>query len=612
MAKPIIMTVDDEPHVLNAIARDLQAHYQSMFRIVKAGSGDEALETVREFKRRNAAIALFLVDQRMPVMSGVEFLEEAIKLYPEARKVLLTAYADTDAAITSINTVGLDYYLMKPWDPPEERLYPVLDDLIDDWEATVPVPYDGIRVVGAQWCPHSHGVKDFLARSQIPYQWLDIDRDAEAREMVESNAGEKRRLPVLFFPDGSVVVSPDLRTLAEKVGMATRAQKPFYDLIIVGAGPAGLAAAVYGASEGMRTVVLEKDAVGGQAGTSSRIENYLGFPQGVSGADLTRRARTQAQRLGAEILTAQEAVAVRAEDPYRIVTLKDGGELRSHGILVATGVKVRELNVPGVERLIGGSVYYGAAISEAIHYKDRKVFVIGGANSAGQAAMFLARYASRVTMLVRSDSLKKSMSHYLIDQIGDTENIDVLTSTTVTSVAGDTQLESVTYEDGTTGKTVTAPADAMFVFIGAIPHSDIVAGLVERDDEGFIFTGQDLIRDGRRPRGWTPRRDPFLLETSIPGVFAAGDVRHGTIRRVATAVGQGAAAVSLMHEPPDVRTLRRSRRGRRRGIRRRASAVSVELEYLRIRLILDQVNVQRSTAISRDAPLSSKKSTGAS
>jgi len=542
------MTVDDEPHVLNAVARDLQAHYQGKYRIVKAKSGDEALETVLEFKRRNAAIALFLVDQRMPAMSGVEFLEEVIKLYPEAKKVLLTAYADTDAAIASINAVGLDYYLMKPWDPPEERLYPVLDDLLDDWEATTPVPYDGIRVAGAQWCANSHGVKDFLARSQIPYQWLDIERDPEAKKLVESSTGGRIRLPVIFFPDGSVEVAPDLRTLAEKVGLATRAQQPFYDLIIIGAGPAGLAAAVYGASEGMRTVVLEKDAVGGQAGTSSRIENYLGFPQGVSGADLTRRARTQAQRLGAEILTAQEVAAVRSEDPYRIVALKDGSELRSHALLVATGVKVRELDVPGVERLIGGSVYYGAAISEARHYQDRSVFVIGGANSAGQAAMFLARHASRVTMLVRADSLKKSMSQYLIDQIADTKNIEVLTCTTVTSVSGTNQLQTVTFENTATGTAETVPADAMFVFIGAIPYSDIVAGIVERDEDGFILTGQDLIRGGRRPKGWKLRRDPFLLETSVPGIFAAGDVRHGTIRRVATAVGQGAAAVSLVHE----------------------------------------------------------------
>jgi thioredoxin reductase (NADPH) len=484
----------------------------------------------------------------MPAMSGIEFLESAIKLHPEAKKVLLTAYADTDAAIASINAVGLDYYLMKPWDPPEERLYPVLDDLMDDWRATAPVPYDGIRVAGALWCAHSHQVKEFLALSQIPYQWLDIDRDAAARELVQSVAPGKSRLPVVFFPDGSTMVSPDLRTLADKVGFATRARQPFYDLIIIGAGPAGLAAAVYGASEGMRTVVIEKEAVGGQAGTSARIENYLGFPQGVSGADLTRRARTQAQRLGAEILTAQEVVRVRLEDPYRIVTLDDGSELSCHALLVATGVKVRELDVPGVKGLVGGSVYYGAATSEAVHYKDRNVFVIGGANSAGQGALFLARYASRVTMLVRGDSLKKSMSHYLIDQIGETENITVLTCTRVISVSGDGRLESLSLENTETGAAETLPADAVFVFIGASPHTDFLEGIVQRDEGGFILTGQDLVRDGRRPRDWRPRRDPFLLETSVPGIFAAGDVRHGAIRRVASAVGQGSVAVSLVHE----------------------------------------------------------------
>jgi thioredoxin reductase (NADPH) len=391
MAKPVIMTIDDEPHVLNAIARDLQAHYQSDYRIVKASSGYEAMEAVLEFKRRNDPIALFLADQRMPSMSGVEFLEEAIKLYPETKRVLLTAYADTDAAIASINAIGLDYYLMKPWDPPEERLYPVLDDLLSDWAAAVPVPYDGIRVAGTLWSASSHDVKEFLARSQIPYQWLDIEKDAEAKKLVETTSEGRPQLPTLFFPDGSTLVAPDLRTLADKVGMTTRARRPFYDLIIVGAGPAGLAGAVYGASEGLRTVVIEKEAAGGQAGTSARIENYLGFPQGVSGADLTRRATTQAQRLGAEILTAQEVTGLRVEDPYRFVTLDDGSELSCHALLITTGVKVRELDVPGIEPLVGASAYYGAAISEAVYYKDKKVFVVGGANSAGQGAMFLSR-----------------------------------------------------------------------------------------------------------------------------------------------------------------------------------------------------------------------------
>lgn len=548
MAKPIIMTIDDEPYVLNAIARDLQAHYQSDYRIVKAASGVEALEAVQEFKRRNDRIALFVADQRMPVMSGVEFLEEAIKLYPETKKVLLTAYADTDAAISSINAVGLDYYLLKPWDPPEDRLYPVLDDLLSDWLASVPVPYDGIRVAGTLWSAHSHYVKEFLARCQIPYQWLDIEKDQAARELVEASAGDRLKLPVLFFPDGSTLVDPDLAALAAKVGMTTQARQPFYDLIIIGAGPAGLAGAVYGASEGLRTVVIEKDAAGGQAGTSARIENYLGFPQGISGADLTRRATTQAQRLGAELLTAQEVTRVRAEDTYRIVTLSDGSELSCKALIIATGVKVRELEVPGIETLIGASVYYGAATSEAAHYRGKRVVVVGGANSAGQGAMFLSRFASEVLILIRGESLQKSMSQYLIDQIDQTENIKLVVNSEVTSVEGTDRLEAITIKNNKTGDSETVSADAMFIFIGAVPSTGMVKDVVEMDEAGFIYTGQDLISNGRRPRNWALKRDPFLMETSVPGIFAAGDVRHGVVRRVASSVGQGAVAVSLVHK----------------------------------------------------------------
>ena len=547
MTKPIIMTIDDEPHVLNAIARDQQAHYQKDDRIVKAGSGAEALEAVQEFKRRSTPVALFLVDQRMPAMSGIEFLAEAIKLYPESKRVLLTAYADTDAAITSINAIDLDYYLMKPWDPPEERLYPVLDDLLSDWLASVPVPYDGIRVAGTLWSASSHNVKEFLARSQIPYKWLDIERDSEARELVEATAGGRPRLPTLFFPDGSTLVAPDLRSLAEKVGLRAAAQQPFYDLIIIGAGPAGLGAAVYAASEGLRTAVIEKEAAGGQAGTSARIENYLGFPKGISGADLTRRAVTQAKRLGAEILTAQEVAKVRVEDPYRIVTLDDGTELSCHALLIATGVRVRELDVPGIEPLVGASVYYGAATSEAVHYQGSKVFVVGGANSAGQGAMFLSRFASEVTILIRGDSLQKSMSRYLIDQIEGTPNISLRTHTEISSVTGADRLEAITLKNNATAESETVPADAIFIFIGAVPHSECVAGIVERSNAGFILTGPDLMRDGKRPRNWTLKRDPYLMETSVPGIFAAGDVRNGVVRRVASAVGQGAVTVSSVH-----------------------------------------------------------------
>ncbi len=548
MSKPVLMTVDDEAHVLNAVARDLQARYRADYRIVKAGSGAEGLEAVQEFKRRGTPVALFLVDQRMPGMTGVEFLAEAIRLYPDAKRVLLTAYADTDAAIASINAIDLDYYLMKPWDPPEERLYPVLDDLLGDWRASVPVSYDGIRVAGALWSPDSHTVKEFLARSQIPYRWLDIDKDSEARTLVEVSAQGHARLPVLFFPDGSTLVGPDIHTLAAKLGLTAPATRPFYDLIIIGAGPAGLAAAVYGASEGLKTAVVEMEVPGGQAGTSSKIENYLGFPSGIGGADLARRATAQAKRLGAEILVAQEVVGLRAEDPYRVLTLDDGSELTCHAVVIATGVKVRTLDVPGVEPLLGASIYYGAASSEAMNYRDRHVVVVGGANSAGQGAMFLSRFAREVTMLIRGDSLASSMSRYLIDQIEARSNITLMPGTEVSAVAGAGHLEAVTTKNRRTGATETLPADALFVFIGAVPHSDLFGGLLELDDAGFILTGQDLMRDGRRPVGWTPRRDPFLLETSVPGIFAAGDVRHDVIRRVASAVGQGAVAVSLVHK----------------------------------------------------------------
>lgn len=548
MAKPIIITVDDELHVLNAIARDLQSQYRRDYRIVKAASGEEALEAVQEFKRRNDPIALFVVDQRMPSMSGVEFLESAIKLYPDTKKVLLTAYADTDAAIASINAIDLDYYLMKPWDPPEERLYPVLDDLLSDWNASVPVPYDGIRVAGTLWSATSHYVKDFLARCQIPYQWLDIEKDDAARALVESTCDERPRLPVLFFPDGSTLVNPDIGTLADKVGMSTRAKQPFYDLIIIGAGPAGLAGAVYGASEGLRTIVIEKEAAGGQAGTSSRIENYLGFPQGISGADLARRATAQAQRLGAELLTAQEVKGLRVQDPYRYVSLSDGTELSCKALVIASGVEVRRLEVPGIEPFVGGSVYYGAAASEAANYRDKRVYVVGGANSAGQGAMFLSRFAKEVVVLFRGESLNRSMSQYLIDQIEGADNITVRLNTEVTAVEGKEHLEAITVRNNASGDSQTLPADALFIFIGAVPSTGLVANLVERDEAGFIYTGQDLVRNGRRPKGWKPKRDPFLLETSVPGIFAAGDVCHGVIRRVASAVGQGAVAVSLVHK----------------------------------------------------------------
>jgi thioredoxin reductase (NADPH) len=555
MAKPIIMTVDDEPQVLNAVERDLRRHFRNEYRVIKVGSGSEALEVVRQLKQRNDPVALFLVDQRMPHVSGTEFLAQAMKLYPDARKVLLTAYADTEAAIDSINTIGLDHYLLKPWDPPEQNLYPVLDDLLSDWWQTTPPPFDGIRVAGTLWSPKSHDVKDFLARNRIPYLWLDIDQDAGACELVDATlaslgggATAVRRLPVVFLPNGEALVEPDLRTLAEKAGLRTQATQPFYDLIVVGAGPAGLGAAVYGASEGLRTLMIDKHATGGQAGTSSRIENYLGFPKGLSGADLAQRATVQAARLGAEILTTQEAVKVRVEETTRTVVLADGTELSCKALIVATGVTVRRLDAPGVDRLTGAGVYYGAALTEAANYRGQEVYVVGGANSAGQGAMFFSRYASQVTMLVRREGLQATMSQYLIDQIGATPNIDVRTYTEVAEAHGVERLESLTLRDCRSGATEQVPAAALFLFIGAAPHSELVAGIVERNEAGFILTGQDLIHGGKKPQGWKLQRDPFPLETSVPGIFAAGDVRQNAVRRVASAVGEGAIAVSLVHQ----------------------------------------------------------------
>ncbi|HEX6383489.1 MAG TPA: FAD-dependent oxidoreductase [Anaerolineae bacterium] len=548
MTKPIILTVDDELPVLHAIERDLRRHYRQDYRLVRASSGAEALAATRQFKQRNTPVALFLVDQRMPEMNGTEFLAEVQKLYPQARRVLLTAYADTEAAIASINDIGLDYYLMKPWDPPEQHLYPILDDLLSDWWATAPVPYEGIRVAGTLWSAACHDTKDFLARNRIPYQWLDIEKDSEARALVESVENEQGLLPVIFFPDGEVLIAPDNRTLAQKCGLQTEASESFYDLIVVGAGPAGLGAAVYGASEGLKTILIDREATGGQAGTSSRIENYLGFPKGISGIDLARRATAQAHRLGAEILTAREVTCVRVEDPYRIVQLSDGTELSCLALVLATGVTVRHLNVPGVQALTGAGVYYGAAVTEAAYYKDEHVYVVGGANSAGQGAMFFSRYASKVTMLVRSSSLDKGMSRYLVDQIENTENIEVKLRTSVVAAHAERHLEAITIRNNDSGEEETVPAAALFIFIGATPHTDMVDGVVERNRAGFILTGQDLLKDGRKPKNWKLRRDPFLLETSVPGIFAAGDVRQGAVRRVASAVGQGAIAISLVHQ----------------------------------------------------------------
>jgi thioredoxin reductase (NADPH) len=547
MVKPVIFAVDDEPEVLNAVERDLRHHFAANYRVMKAQSGTQALEATRHLKDRGTPVALFLVDQKMPGMSGTEFLVEAMKVYPDARRVLLTAYADTQVAIAGINTVGLDYYLLKPWEPPEQRLFPALDDLLLDWIAKFRPPYDGLRVAGTALSASSYTVKDFLSRNQIPYQWVDLDTDAPTRERILSMPEGMKRLPVLFFDDGTSMVQPTTREIADRLGMQTHPKEvSFYQFVVVGGGPAGLAAAVYGASEGLRTLLIERDAPGGQAGTSSRIENYLGFPSGISGADLARRATDQARRFGAEIVSAQDVVEVKRRDPYRIAVLSDGSEVSAYAILIAPGMQVRQLDAPGVSELAGAGVYYGAAPSEAAMYRGKHVFVVGGANSAGQGAIFFSRQAKQVTMLVRGTNLESSMSRYLIDRIKETTNIEVLFNTAVAAAHGNGKLEGVTLATGEEKKDVEA--DAMFIFIGSSPRTEAVANLVERDPGGFILTGRDLLKDGKWPQSWTANRDPFLLETSVPGVFAAGDARHGSGKRVAAAVGEGSATVSMVHQ----------------------------------------------------------------
>ena len=547
MAKPVILSVDDDPEVLGAIERDLRDHYRQDFRIIKAGSPSEALEVARTLKQRGIPIALFLVDQRMPEMSGTELLREVRKLHPQARKALLTAYADTEAAIVSINDIGLDHYLMKPWDPPDQKLYPVLDDLLSEWKANARPPFEGIRLLGSRWSPQSFAAKEFLSRNQVPYQWIDVDQDESMAALVSSLAGGESKLPTVLFPDGTNLIAPTVRELADKVGMHTKAARPFYDLVVIGAGPSGLANALYGASEGLHTLLIEQNAPGGQAGTSSMIENYLGFPAGVTGADLAQRAVAQARRFGAEILTAQEVVGLRREDPYRIVVLADGSEVSAHAVVIATGMEVRKLEVPGIDPLIGIGVYYGAAMTEAATYRQQDVCIIGGANSAGQGALFFSRYARKVTMLVRAPALSPSMSRYLVDRIKATENIESVHGVEVTAVSGTGKLEHVTTKHVDTGAEQTIDAAAMFIFIGVAPRSAMFASTLARDDKGFILTGEDLPRLNGRPRDWTLDRDPYLFETAIPGVFAVGDVRSGANRRVAAAVGEGSASIYLVH-----------------------------------------------------------------
>jgi len=493
MAKPVIFSIDDDPSVLNSVERDLRAHYGENYRILPINRGQAALDYLKKMEQRNETVALFLVDQRMPEMSGVEFLAEAIKTYPQAKRVLLTAYADSQAAIDSINEVGLDYYLMKPWHPPEEKLYPVLDELLEDWKVHVRLPFEGIRVAGTLWSLSCHEVKDFLTRHQIPYQWLDIEKDPNAQKLVEeASAGSVTKLPVIFFPDGNVLIQPDLKVLAEKVGLQTRAALPFYDLIIIGSGPAGLATSVYAGSEGMRCIVIEKAAPGGQAGSSPKIENYLGFPAGISGDDLTRRAVSQAKRFGVEILSAQEASQVLVKDAYRIVKLTDGTELSCHAVLIATGASFHTLKMPGADALTGAGIYYGAAYTEALNYKDKDVFVIGGANSAAQGAIYLSQFARKVTVLIRGP--EPTASKYLVEAMNENKKLEILVNTDLLEVKGSNTLEQIVLKNTKSGESKTLDASALFVFIGVQPQSKIVSDLVMCSGKGYIFTGPDLNR----------------------------------------------------------------------------------------------------------------------
>ncbi|MEU7011085.1 FAD-dependent oxidoreductase [Streptomyces sp. NPDC046332] len=545
-ARTVILTVDDDPGVSRAIARDLRRRYGGGYRIVRAESGDSALEALRELKLRGDLVAVILADYRMPQMNGIEFLEQALGVYPGARRVLLTAYADTNAAIDAINIVDLDHYLLKPWDPPEEKLYPVLDDLLTAWRSSDYRPVPETKMVGHRWSAHSSRVREFLARNQVPYRWYASD-EPEGQRLLEAAGTDGHRLPLVLTPDGAVLIEPEAPELAAHVGLATTPAADFYDLVVIGGGPAGLGAAVYGASEGLRTVLVERSATGGQAGQSSRIENYLGFPDGVSGAQLTDRARRQATRFGAEILTAREVTGLEAGGTARVVRFSDGSAVAAHSVVLATGVSYRQLRAPGCDELTGRGVYYGSSLTEASACEGQDVYIVGGANSAGQAAVFLARGAKSVTLLVRGESLTASMSYYLVQQIEEAPNITVRPRTVVESAHGGDHLERLTLRDAVTGEDEVVDAQWMFVFIGAAPLTDWLEGTVLRDEHGFILAGPDLTPDGRPPAEWELDRPPYHLETSVPGVFVAGDARAQSAKRVASAVGEGAMAVMLVH-----------------------------------------------------------------
>jgi thioredoxin reductase (NADPH) len=546
MIKPVLLTVDDDPGVSRAVARDLRRRYGENYRVVRADSAAQALEALRELKLRGEPVAAMLADYRMPQMNGIEFLEEAMDIFPLARRALLTAYADTDAAIQAINVVDVDHYLLKPWEPPEEKLYPVVDALIEMWRALGDRPVEETKLVGHRWSSESYRARDFLARNSVPYRWYSVD-DSEGRRLLDAADATVEDVPVLITPDGAVLRNPSDAGIATAVGLSTEPAADFYDLIVVGAGPAGLGAAVYGASEGLRTVLVERAATGGQAGQSSRIENYLGFPDGVSGAQLTDRARRQAQKFGAEVLSAREVIGLQARGSARIVRFGDDTELAAHAIILATGVSYRTLEAPGIAELTGRGVYYGSAMTQGPSCEGEDIYIVGGANSAGQAAVFFSRYARTVTVLVRGASLHDSMSHYLIKQLDGIDNIVVRTSTLVGAAHGTEHLERLTLCDRSSGQGDTVVAGSLFVFIGAAPRTEWLGDAVRRDSRGFVLTGPDLLIDGRRPPGWPVERDPYYLESSVPGVLVAGDARAESVKRVASAVGEGAMAVTLVH-----------------------------------------------------------------
>ncbi len=546
MLKPFLLTVDDDPAVLRAVERDLRSKYAANYRILRAESGKAALELLSQLMERKEDVALILADQRMPEMDGVQFLAKARELFPDARRVLLTAYADTNAAIAAINDVRLHHYLMKPWDPPETNLYPVLDDLLADWLAEYSPPFRGIKVVGQRWNPEAHRIKDFLGRHHVPFRWVDV-AEAANDDTLRDFLTTKRKLPFIVFPDGSLEECPDSEALATKLELHTKADTKAYDLVIIGGGPAGLAAAVYSASEGLRTLMIDRDAPGGQAALSSRIENYLGFPSGLSGGDLARRAVAQARKFGVEILAPQECVQLRTEDSYHILTLADGAEVAGSAVLLATGLSWSRLDIPNVDRLTGAGIYYGAATTEAPSCKDQDVYVIGGANSAGQAAMHFSHFASKVTMLVRGDGLSATMSKYLIDQILATPNIEVRPHSEVVAVEGAEHLESITIRNRQLSSEELVAAQLLFIFIGARPCTGWLKGTLCLDEHGFVRTGPSLSKNGHLPQRWPLPRDPMLLETSIPGVFAAGDTRSGSVKRVASSVGEGSVVVQFVH-----------------------------------------------------------------